>query len=112
MRNLIEIINLGRLDYNKSLKLQKYLVSKHLNDANNVGTEPNRLLIVEHDPVYTIGIRRQSYTDNEISKLEKLKPKPQIVFTDRGGLITFHGPGQLVAYPILNLKMFKSSLKW
>lgn len=62
------------------------------------------LLLVEHDPVYTIGIRTSGYGPEEEARLKSLGA--DFCRTNRGGLITFHGPGQLVAYPVINLKDF------
>src|SRR5699024_975070 len=71
-------------------------------------TQSNYLLLVEHEPVYTIGIRSKQYLDSAFQ--DKLKSfGADFVATNRGGLITFHGPGQLVAYPILNLSHFEST---
>lgn len=109
MKNLINVYKLGKLDYKKCLNIQKYLVKKHLNNEND--NIKDSILLVEHEPVYTIGIRRQNYSKNQLNEL-KLKTNASIEITDRGGLITYHGLGQMVAYPILNLKNYKPSLKW
>lgn len=66
-------------------------------------------MICEHNPVYTIGIR-DSIKKDEIEKLKNLGA--EFYATKRGGLITFHGPGQLVCYPILNLTDFRKSIRW
>ncbi|MCP6508515.1 hypothetical protein NL478_27505, partial [Klebsiella pneumoniae] len=68
------------------------------------------LIIVEHEPVYTVGIRQQDY--NSVMERNLIKLGAEFKRTNRGGLITFHGPGQLVAYPILNLKYFQPSVRW
>lgn len=68
----------------------------------------NFLLLCEHFPVYTTGVRDKNVED--IERLESLGA--EFHFTDRGGLITFHGPGQLMCYPILNLAQFKKSISW
>lgn len=74
----------------------------------------NSLILVEHEPVYTIGIRSAQYNDNYVSdlkcRLAKLKLKADFVQTNRGGLITFHGPGQLVVYPIIYLGDFPKTI--
>lgn len=74
----------------------------------------NSLILVEHEPVYTIGIRSKQYNDNYVlnlkNKLAKLKLKADFVRTNRGGLITFHGLGQLVAYPIIYLGDFPRTI--
>ncbi|KAF7285839.1 hypothetical protein GWI33_009812 [Rhynchophorus ferrugineus] len=70
----------------------------------------NTLLCLEHTPVYTVGIRAKQYGIDEEKEL--LQKGAEFHRTNRGGLITYHGPGQLVVYPILNLKYFKPSMKW
>jgi lipoate-protein ligase B len=107
----IHVYNLGRLNYSAAYGIQKYFLDKSLADVVNQKPVSNTLLIVEHDPVYTIGIRRSLYKkEADLRSLADLNAS--VEYTDRGGLITFHGPGQLVAYPILNLKDFKPSVKW
>lgn len=106
--NIVKVLRTGRLRYGPSVKLQKILSDLHFKQLNNETC--NTLLLVEHDPVYTIGIRNKNYTEKDEVKLRNLGA--EFFKTDRGGLITFHGPGQLVAYPILNLKQFKPSIKW
>lgn len=64
----------------------------------------NTVLLVEHDPVYTVGIRSKQYSAEVEERLRKLRA--DFVRTNRGGLVTFHGPGQLVAYPVLYLGSF------
>lgn len=105
MNKLVRVVNLGRLEYNKCLSIQQHILGENLKGSNS-----NYLILVEHDPVYTIGLRKQNYSDEYLNNLRQAGA--QVTKTDRGGLITFHGPGQLVAYPILNLKNFKPSLKW
>lgn len=70
----------------------------------------NMLLLVEHTPVYTVGTRDRHYPADYAHTLKKTGA--EFYRTNRGGLVTYHGPGQLVAYPILNLKHFKPSMKW
>lgn len=112
MNKIVNVFNLGRLDYQSCFKIQKHLVDQSLKSLNSNPDDPvtNSLLLVEHSPVYTVGIRRRNYPEEELVKLRNLGA--QVVQTDRGGLITFHGPGQLVAYPILYLKNFNPSVKW
>ncbi|QQY07474.1 MAG: lipoyl(octanoyl) transferase LipB [Candidatus Xiphinematobacter sp.] len=83
---------LGRIPYRESLFFQKYWVEK----TSSCGEE--RLLFLEHEPVFTVGkIRDKS------SLLDPaLLPFP-VYHTNRGGQATYHGPGQLICYPILNL---------
>ncbi|GAB6020122.1 Putative lipoyltransferase 2, mitochondrial [Chamberlinius hualienensis] len=118
MGHLVRLKNLGRLNYASALAVQNQLVENHLKrisaekDIVKKNTEIlDTLLIVEHPPVYTIGIRTKGYDASEEQRLSELGA--EFYKTNRGGLITFHGPGQLVAYPILNLENFsKKSVKW
>merc|ERR1712062_610462 len=80
-------------------KFQKQLVEKEKSERKD-----NFLIFVEHSPVYTTGIRSNVYDDNEELRLKNLGA--EFYRSNRGGLITFHGPGQLVAYPILDLNQF------
>lgn len=99
----------GRLRYGAGLQLQKILSDLHHN--NKLKTDiRNTLVLVEHDPVYTVGIRTKDYSKEDEEKLINLGA--EFHRTNRGGLITFHGPGQLVAYPIIDLKQFETSVKW
>nr|CAD7257133.1 unnamed protein product [Timema shepardi] len=68
------------------------------------------LILVEHNPVYTVGIRAKEYSADYENNLKQTGA--EFYRTNRGGLVTFHGPGQLVAYPILNLKHFNPNVRW
>ena len=68
------------------------------------------LLICEHEPVYTVGVRHADYPASEEQRLKALGA--DFYRTNRGGLITFHGPGQLMAYPIMNLTNYNKSVRW
>ncbi len=100
--NRIKIIDLGFLDYKNSWNYQKELQKKVL-----IGDCSDSIIFVEHDSVYTFG-KNSDKSNLLISKDSKIK----IYETERGGEITFHGPGQIVCYPILNLKNFKQSVTW
>ncbi|GLG97641.1 Putative lipoyltransferase, partial [Gryllus bimaculatus] len=105
----ILVLVAGRMDYRTALKLQYLLASNHKNPSLCEKTN-NTLVLIEHDPVYTVGIRDKSYSHEDEKKLKALGA--EFHRTNRGGLITFHGPGQLVVYPIINLKEFKPSMRW
>uniref|UniRef100_A0A8C5G5V0 Octanoyl-[acyl-carrier-protein]:protein N-octanoyltransferase LIPT2, mitochondrial n=1 Tax=Gouania willdenowi TaxID=441366 RepID=A0A8C5G5V0_GOUWI len=64
----------------------------------------------EHRPVYTTGLRGGAYPDTELHRLRLLGA--DVERSNRGGLITFHGPGQIVVYPILDLTRFRKSIRW
>lgn len=102
----VHILRAGPLSYANGLKLQQKIAGQ-INEANHF---KNILILTSHPPVYTIGIRTTNYTIDDEERLRKLGA--QFFKTNRGGLITFHGPGQMVAYPILNLKDFKPSIRW
>jgi len=101
---------LGTMQYQPAWEIQKLFAAK-IKANVDAGRDPeHRLLLVEHYPVYTVGIRSKEYTLQEEEHLKSLGA--EFHRTNRGGLITFHGPGQLTAYPILHLKSFGKGIKW
>ncbi|TNN07583.1 putative lipoyltransferase 2 [Schistosoma japonicum] len=94
---------LGYVPYKVTWNLQKSIV-KMLKSFENFSV--HCILLLEHCPVYTIGIRHtdpmNDYGEYGTKRLKSFGA--EFVSTDRGGLITYHGPGQLVAYPIINLR--------
>ena len=86
---------LGRVEYSEAWGLQKQLARERAE-----GTRPDTLLLLEHPPVYTTGKREAT---SNLRLPEQMLGAP-LVQTDRGGDITFHGPGQLIAYPIVDLR--------
>ena len=96
-----EFHDLGRLEYGQAFELQRSLVEKRQR-----GLIPDQLLIVEHPHVITLG--RSGRMDHLLASEEVLR-RAGIAFhhTDRGGDITYHGPGQVVGYPILDLREWK-----
>lgn len=107
MGRITKILQVGQLSYRSALKLQKLLEVHQKTMKDNIN---DVLVLVEHTPVYTIGIRTKGYSKEDEDKLKALGA--DFCRTDRGGLITFHGPGQLVVYPILNLKNYQPSIRW
>jgi len=92
-------VDLGRLDYNDAWKLQTDIVSARVKGI----IDTDIILFLEHPAVFTLG--RRGGRDHLLVSEEFLKTSGiPIVQVERGGHITFHGPGQLVAYPIVNLK--------
>lgn len=101
-----------RISWQEAWSLQQSLVSSLKADPTRLGT----LLLLQHEPVYTFGRRahlsRLSQGEREAAlalrqKLSLARGGADVVEADRGGLATFHGPGQLTAYPILNLQHLK-----
>lgn len=75
------------------------------------GEAPNTLFLLEHTPVVTLG--REAHSENLLlDRTGYAREGIELVETTRGGDVTYHGPGQLVAYPILNLNQFKLSIGW
>ena len=99
---LISIVQLGTIDYATGLKLQQRLVV--LRKEEKIG---DVLLLLEHKPVITLG--RNAKAANVVASPEFLKQRGVELFEcDRGGDVTFHGPGQIVGYPIFDLRGFAS----
>jgi lipoyl(octanoyl) transferase len=96
-----QVRELGRLDYQTALELQQQLVAERKR-----GLIPDQLLLLEHAHVITLG--RNGHSENLLAG-EQVLSRAGIAFfpTNRGGDITYHGPGQLVGYPILDLRDWK-----
>ena len=88
---------LGRIGYREAWQLQKSLVEQRV--AGEIG---DRLLLLEHDPVLTLG--RQADDAHVLASPRELRRRGiEVIRVERGGEVTYHGPGQLVGYPILRL---------
>ena len=93
----LEVRRLGRVPYAAGLELQARLVAER-----QAGRAPDTLLLLEHDPVFTLG--RNARRENVLLAEDLLRARGFEVFdTGRGGDVTYHGPGQIVGYPILDL---------
>lgn len=102
-RRLIDVIDLGTVPYVEGLDLQRHLARERI-----AGRLPNDLLLLlEHPPVVTLG--RGSHAEH-VLRSEGI----EVVEVERGGDVTYHGPGQLVGYPIVDLEGsgFKQDLHW
>jgi lipoyl(octanoyl) transferase len=89
---------LGRMPYREAWQRQRSLV-----DARDAGAVPDTLLLVEHDPVLTLG--RHAADAHVIASPAELEQRGiEVIRVERGGEVTYHGPGQLVAYPIVRLR--------
>ena len=95
---VIDIRHLGVMDYDQALLLQKELAQKRsLNQIHDT------LLLLEHPPTYTLGMRGGAR--HFLVPVEELKSRGAVIRqTDRGGLVTFHGPGQVVGYPVMDVR--------
>ena len=98
----VQVLDLGHKPYKDVWNFQKEMQMKRMK-----GDIEDVLILVEHDPVYTLG--KNANPDH----LLQSRDRSIDVFTiERGGDITFHGPGQLVGYPILDLSNYKKSVSW
>jgi lipoyl(octanoyl) transferase len=96
----IDVRRLGRVDYADGLAIQAEFV-----EARRAGTVGDTLLLLEHPPVITLGARNRVGATHIVSTREDLERDGITTHeTGRGGDVTYHGPGQLVGYPILDLK--------
>ncbi len=101
----INIVNLGRMDYMEALEIQE-----RLHGAVQHGRVEDTLLLVEHPPVITVG--RNGKQENILISSEELHSLGVRVYNvSRGGDVTYHGPGQIVGYPIMDLKNYGRSIK-
>ena len=90
------------MSYNSAWDIQKNYHQKVL-----TGKEQDTLILVEHEPVYTLG---KNANDNHL--LQSASEEIEVYRIERGGDITFHGPGQIVVYPILDLNRYIKSVSW
>lgn len=96
----LRVRDLGTLDYQSALDLQRELV-----EQRKRGDIPDQLLLLEHPDVITLGVNNRSDRTHILESDEALAAKGIALFeTGRGGDVTYHGPGQLVGYPIIDLK--------
>lgn len=103
----LDVIDLGCKPYREVLELQRSLRLGMLNGT----VENDLLLLVEHEPVYTLG--RGTHQESLPLSIDQLRDRgADVVEIERGGDVTWHGPGQLVGYPILNLSRHREDLHW
>ena len=102
----LEILRPGSIDYQAGLALQRERHAQVL-EARAAGRRRGFVLLLEHDPPVVTVSRRPGAAENVLASAEMLAAcGVERHETDRGGDVTYHGPGQLVAYPILNLNQF------
>jgi lipoyl(octanoyl) transferase len=98
--NEVEVKRLGLIDYQRALDLQRELVERRKR-----GEIPDQLLLLEHPDVITLGVKTRNDRSHVLESEASLAARGVALFeTGRGGDVTYHGPGQLVGYPILDLK--------
>ena len=98
------LYNCGTIDYQTAWIWQKSLQKERTIDPERA----DALVILEHPPVYTLG------TDSSLEylKFDHLQTEYELYRVERGGEVTYHCPGQIIAYPILNLRYFQQDLHW
>ena len=97
---IVEVRRLGIVPYTEALKLQRELV-----EERRAGRVPDLLLLLQHPRVITLGVKGDGGRQNVLVSDERLAEMGfEISETGRGGDVTYHGPGQIVGYPILDLK--------
>ena len=103
---VLHVEQLGRRPYGDVLDMQRAIAAERI-----AGARPDTLLLVEHDPVVTLG--RSTKAGNLVANPELLAARGAELFEiERGGDVTFHGPGQLVGYPIIDLSQHRQDLHW
>jgi lipoyl(octanoyl) transferase len=103
---VLQVEQLGRRPYGEVLELQRAVAAERI-----AGTRPDTLLLVEHDPVVTLG--RSTKREHLLLNEQALAARGIELFDiERGGDVTFHGPGQLVGYPIFDLQQHRQDLHW
>lgn len=96
----LEVRRLGTVAYGEALAMQRALV-----EERKAGRIPDQLLLLRHPPVITLGVRGDGGRSNIVATPERLAELGiEVHETGRGGDVTYHGPGQIVGYPILDLK--------
>lgn len=97
---------IGRVPYADALALQKRIV-----EERKAGLGEDTLLLLEHPPVITLGVRGRD--SNVLAPRDWLAERGvEVHRVERGGDVTYHGPGQLVGYPIMNLRTYKQDVGW
>lgn len=110
MNRVTKFIDLGRKSYREVWQQQEELLEMVKEQKKQEERTSNYLLFVEHDPVYTLG--RSGDDGNMLMNAIQLKARhAEFIKVDRGGDITFHGPGQLVVYPVIDMENFSLGVK-
>ena len=95
----LDVRRLGLVPYGEALDLQKELV-----EERRAGRVPDLLMLLQHPPVITLGVRRDSRSHITASEEQLAMHGVEVHEAGRGGDVTYHGPGQIVGYPILDLR--------
>ena len=100
LEGTLDVRRIGLVGYGDALDLQARLV-----EERRAGNIPDTLLLLQHPPVITLGVKARRDRQNLLATPETLRGQASTcIETGRGGDVTYHGPGQLVGYPILDLR--------
>jgi lipoyl(octanoyl) transferase len=103
----LPFLDLGLIGYQPAFELQT-AVNQHLQVHKD---EPGILMLVEHSPVFTLGRNRKA--DDFLFPIDLVRSQGfDVVESNRGGNVTYHGPGQIVGYPLLNMEHYKKDVQW
>jgi lipoyl(octanoyl) transferase len=110
IRNEVKYIDLGIMNYKEAWQKQSFLMETLKKEKSEGKDGLNYLLFVEHPHVYTIG-RNGNQANMLMDTIQLMEKNVEFIKVDRGGDITYHGPGQLVAYPVFCLNDLKTGVK-
>ena len=105
-RGSLGLLSLGRVEYGRALELQRELWRLRVEDKI-----PDMLVLLEHDPVITLG-RSAKASNLLVNETELARRGVALHRIERGGDVTFHGPGQLVGYPVFKLQTGIAGVRW
>lgn len=103
-QRVCDLVDYGLIPYKDAWEKQKLLVKERINDPNLT----DMLMLVEHPSVYTLG----TGADPDFLKFDPNNSEWEVYRIERGGEVTYHCPGQIVGYPILNLNYYQRDLHW
>ncbi len=107
MKKTVQYLNLGRMAYQESFDLQT-AINQYLQINKS---ETGIMILVEHPPVFTLGRNRN--TDDFLFPVDLVRNKGfEVIESNRGGNVTYHGPGQFVGYLLVNLEHFRKDVQW
>ena len=105
----VEYIDWGRISYKEAWDLQTELQQEIIQEKRSGGLPTSKLIVCEHNPVFTLG---KSGKQDHLLFDPTTNSKFEFFKINRGGDITYHGPGQLTVYPIFDLEQFKTDVHW
>ena len=111
MLKQVQFQDIGLRPYKEVWDFQENLLAQNISAKQSGTPPPNYLLFTEHYPVYTLG-KNGNEANILINEAERVEKAVEYYHINRGGDITYHGPGQIVGYPVIDLDQFKTDLGW